>query len=112
MIVTLFLIGLVGAIPLAPNDCPAITGSPKYAAPIVGKGFTARVVVNGLTRPRSIVFDKEGNMLVLQNRVEITGFNMKNDNGCVKATGKTTVVKAAVVPGDNVSHHQRATSRY
>jgi hypothetical protein len=102
MILTLLFVGLVGAFPLSQNDCPAVTGGPKYAPPIVAKGFTARVVINNLTRPRSIVFDKDGNMLVLQNRVEITAFKLKSDGGCVRTTGKQTVVKAAMGTGENV----------
>jgi hypothetical protein len=105
MILILFFMSLAGATPLAPKDCPAVTGSPKYAPPIVAKGFTARVVMNNLTRPRSITFDSEGNMLVLQNRVEITAFTMSSDGGCIKATKKRTVVKAEMGPDENVGFY-------
>lgn len=102
MVSLLFFVGLVGAIPLAQKDCPAVTGGPKYAAPIVAKGFTARVVISNLTRPRSMTFDTDGNMLVLQNRVEISSFTMNNDGGCITATGKQTVVKASMGSSENV----------
>jgi glucose/arabinose dehydrogenase len=97
-----FLLSLLGASVLAQTNCPAVTGGPKYAAPIVAKGFTARVVISGLTRPRGMVFDTEGNMLVMQNRKEITAFRMSNDGGCVKVTGKSTVLDAAIAPGEAV----------
>jgi hypothetical protein len=103
MIAILLFACLVGAFPLSPKDCPAVGGSPKYAAPIVAKGFTARVVISGVTRPRSMTFDKDGNLLVLQNRVEVTAYTMKNEGGCIKSTGKNTVVKASMGPGENVS---------
>jgi glucose/arabinose dehydrogenase len=102
MILTLFFLALVGASPLAKSDCPADTGGPKYAPPVVAKGFTARVLISGLTRPRGMVFDTEGNLLVVQNRKDITAIQLSNDGGCVKATGKSTVVNAAMGMGENV----------
>jgi glucose/arabinose dehydrogenase len=102
MMLILFFLGLVSASPLAKNACPADTSGPKYAAPVVAKGFTARVVISGLTRPRGMVFDTEGNLLVVQNRKEITAFQMSNEGGCVKVTGKSTVVNAAMGSGENV----------
>jgi glucose/arabinose dehydrogenase len=84
------------------KNCPSVGGSPKYAAPVVAKGFTARVVISGLTRPRGMIFDSEGNLLVVQNRKEITGFRMTNAGGCVKTAEKRTVLPAAMGQGDNV----------
>jgi glucose/arabinose dehydrogenase len=112
MMLIFFFASLAAAIPLAPNACPAATGGPKYAPPIVAKGYKARVLINNLTRPRSIIFDADGNMLVMQNRVEITAFKMKTDNNCVTTTGKQTVVKASVGPGENVGATHSNLTKY
>jgi glucose/arabinose dehydrogenase len=106
MISVLLFLCLVEAFARAQNACPADTGGPKYAAPIVAKGFTARVVISNLTRPRGMVFDTEGNLLVVQNRKEITAFSMATTGSCVKVTGKRTVLNAAVGSGESVGLSQ------
>lgn len=105
MFLSCLFVGLVVASPIVQTptlDCPAVTGSPKYAAPKPAKGFTAHVVITGLTRPRQLVFDTEGNLLVMQNRKEITAFKIAYDGGCVKTTGQKTVLSANVGDRTNV----------
>jgi hypothetical protein len=101
MILILFFFCLVGVFAAGQKDCPAVAG-PKYAQPIVAKGFTARVVISNLTRPRGMIFDTEGNLLVVQNRKEVTAFHMATDGGCVEVTGKRTVLPAAMGQGETV----------
>ncbi|KAF2429121.1 soluble quino protein glucose dehydrogenase [Tothia fuscella] len=94
MILSLVFAGLAVASPLVQRDCPAVAGSPKYAAPKVAKGFTARVIITGLKTPRQLLFDSEGNLLVMQNRKELTAYKMAYDGGCVKTTGSKRVLDA------------------
>jgi hypothetical protein len=104
MILIIFF--LINTFALAQNGCPAETDGPKYAPPKVAKGFTARVVISGLLRPRGMVFDTEGNLLVVQNRKEITAFSMANDSGCVKVTGKSMVVNGSIKWDEGVGSSQ------
>jgi glucose/arabinose dehydrogenase len=102
MVLVLFFLCLAADFVAGQKACPSVAGSPKYAAPVVAKGFTARVVISGLTRPRGMIFDSEGNLLVVQNRKEITAFRMTNAGGCVKTAGQRTVLPAAMGQGENV----------
>lgn len=49
-----------------PSGCPTIL-TPSYNAPIVAAGWTAQLVVTGLTTPRSILFDDAGALLVVES---------------------------------------------
>ncbi|KAH8791020.1 hypothetical protein BGZ57DRAFT_949007 [Hyaloscypha finlandica] len=48
---------------LAQTTCATI--SPKYA-PVVTAGYTAKVLMNGLTAPRGMLFDSQGNLLIVE----------------------------------------------
>lgn len=49
-----------------PRICPSIL-TPAYNAPLVAPGWTAQLVVTGLSTPRSILFDDAGALLVVES---------------------------------------------
>lgn len=62
---------------------------PLVAAP----GWTAKAVLSGLSKPRSVLIDASGNLLVLQSGFGITGHKLKAD-GSIAST-KTVVANSA-----------------
>jgi hypothetical protein len=56
----------VSSLASLPSGCPTIL-TPTYNAPVVAPGWTAQLVVTGLTSPRSIIFDDVGALLVVQS---------------------------------------------
>ncbi|KAH7040306.1 glucose sorbosone dehydrogenase [Microdochium trichocladiopsis] len=77
---------------LAQESCP-ITLQPAYPQPVVADGFTARLIASNLSRPRSLLFDASGKMLVLQQRSGIRRLGF-TDHGstCVEVTENTVVI--------------------
>jgi glucose/arabinose dehydrogenase len=41
------------------------TVAPKFA-PVVAAGYTAKVLMNGLKTPRGMIFDSQGNLLIVE----------------------------------------------
>ncbi|KAF1989445.1 soluble quino protein glucose dehydrogenase [Aulographum hederae CBS 113979] len=78
------------------SSCSAPTAS--YAAPSLASGYEAHLVATGLTRPRGIRFDAEGNLLVVQQRVGIVGLTF-TEGGC-GAPVEVADVKVVVDDGD------------
>ena len=58
------------------------------AAPVVANGYSARLVATNLTRPRSLLFDSAGNLLVVQSGKGIASLSLRDDGGtCVTVAG-------------------------
>ncbi|KAH0565242.1 hypothetical protein GP486_001370 [Trichoglossum hirsutum] len=73
---------------------------PSYSAPSVASGYAAAPVATGLTKPRGIVFDSTGRILVLQQNKGIVGLTLNDGGGtCVNVKDKKTVVE-----NENASH--------
>jgi hypothetical protein len=84
------------AVPAAPCALPNI---PFSGGLTVGEGYTARVVVNKLYKPRQLTFDSEGNLLVVEAGRGISAFKLKDSGGdCVGVDGKTSVIADTSVP--------------
>lgn len=67
--------------------------APKNPNPSVAPGYKAQVIANGFTRPRSIIFDKSGNLLVLEGGVGVTALKLKDDGGlCLSVQSKSVVI--------------------
>ncbi|KAF2271537.1 uncharacterized protein EI97DRAFT_504937, partial [Westerdykella ornata] len=66
----------------ASAECPSSTIEPLHARPSVASGWSARVVASGLTRPRRMVFDGEGGLLVVEWGVGIARVRV-GGGGCV-----------------------------
>jgi hypothetical protein len=69
------------------------TLSAAYAAPSVAPGFAARIVANGLTLPRSIIFDSAGNLLVIEQGRGVIAYTLDDAGGaCLSVSTQTVVV--------------------
>jgi glucose/arabinose dehydrogenase len=70
---------------------PTLTAD--YAAPSVASGYTVRLIATGLTSPRGIKIDTEGNLLVVEEGVGITALRLNNGSGsCVNVASQDTVI--------------------
>lgn len=71
-------------------------------APTFGSGFSGRVVMNGLKSPRGIVFDTEGNLLIVESGGSGVRHVKLTDNGgtnvCV-ASSKQLISESRVSDG-------------
>lgn len=76
----------------AAGSCPTIL-TPSYSAPVVGTGYTYQLIVTGLTKPRGLIFDSNGALLVIQSGVGLTHISF-NDNGgtCLSPSSTTLLV--------------------
>ncbi|TVY15574.1 L-sorbosone dehydrogenase [Lachnellula arida] len=80
---------------------PAVTAAatancnlkPSYPAPVGSNGWSAQLVAQNLTRPRGIIFDSAGNLLVVQQGAGIVHL-VFNDGGttCLEVAKKTTLI--------------------
>ncbi|SMQ46525.1 unnamed protein product [Zymoseptoria tritici ST99CH_1A5] len=58
--------------------------TPSYVAPAVADGYTARLIADSLTEPRSIKFDSQGALLVVQQNVGISVHTLVDgENDCL-----------------------------
>ncbi|KAL1842252.1 hypothetical protein VTJ49DRAFT_5730 [Mycothermus thermophilus] len=84
--------GVTNAQTPSPSPCPN-TLTPPYAPPVVAKGWKAQLVATGLTRPRSIKVDDEGNLLVIESNVGLTRLTFNDYGGtCLVVSEKKTVI--------------------
>ncbi|KAF2455199.1 soluble quino protein glucose/sorbosone dehydrogenase [Lineolata rhizophorae] len=73
------------------QSCPSLTAN--YPSPSVADGFDARLIVQDLTKPRGMVFDHEGNLLVVESGKGITAMSLSyGDGSCVSVQEKKTIV--------------------
>ncbi|KAH9222266.1 soluble quino protein glucose/sorbosone dehydrogenase [Leptodontidium sp. 2 PMI_412] len=67
---------------------------PGYAAPVMADGWESRLIVNGLRQPRSILFDTEGALLVVEQQTGIRHLRLADGNGtCLSVQDETTLVQ-------------------
>ncbi|KAE8453697.1 hypothetical protein EG329_009208 [Mollisiaceae sp. DMI_Dod_QoI] len=68
---------------------------PSYPAPVTSDGWQAQLVATGLTKPRSILFDTSGNLLVVQQGAGIVHLTLEDGGStCFDVTKKTFLVNA------------------
>jgi len=93
------LILAVGAQASTARSCPT-TITPKNGAPSVAPGWDVKVVASGLAKPRGIVFDSDGHLLVLQSGRGVASLQLKDEGGSCVTTGepKDVVVDSTVSP--------------
>lgn len=74
---------------------PAPSGSIQ---PSLASGYRMQVVATGLARPRGILFDGDGNLLVVeQSRGVISAHTLNESNGCVSVGTSSDVTSALSV---------------
>jgi hypothetical protein len=88
----------VGFALLSGSQAQKCAGAGQGTAVTTAKGFSSYLLAKGLTSPRQLVFDSEGNLLVSQrvttgNAKEngIFGLKLKEEGGCVSVVSKELV---------------------
>lgn len=82
--------------PTTSSSCPSLT--PSYTSPIVGDGWEARLIVDGLSGPRSILFDLSGNLLVVESDHGVINLAFTDNGGtCLTLASKTFLVNSTNV---------------
>jgi hypothetical protein len=72
--------------------------APSYAAPSMAPGYTARLIETGLTKPRGIMFDTEGRLLVVQAGMGLTTMELDDsDDDCVSVRSHDMLVSDSSV---------------
>ncbi len=74
-------------------DCGNVL-TPPYPYPVVGGGWTARLVATGLKDPRGLLFDPGGNLLVVERRAGIRRLSFDDGGGtCLVLAENTQVIR-------------------
>ncbi len=84
---------------LASAACPTVLTSSSYESVVVGAGYTAQLIVQGLQSPRGIIFDQAGALLVVEQGSGIRHivFNTDRNDTCLTTTKTTTLVSQSDV---------------
>lgn len=81
----------------AQSSC-SVTLAATYPAPSIAAGYEARLVANGLTAPRGIIFDNQGHLLVVEQSSGIVGLTLADDGGaCLSVISKQTIINDTTV---------------
>lgn len=91
----------------SPSACPTVL-TPDYQAPVVGGGWTAQLAVTGLKRPRSIIFDENGALLIVQGGTGIQHVTFNDQGGTCLFVKET---KNLIENSDVSSRCHRGTNR-
>ncbi|KAL8686941.1 MAG: hypothetical protein Q9218_006750 [Villophora microphyllina] len=79
----------------ASGSCPSEL-HPSYPAPSLAPGYKAQLIFRNLTKPRGIIVDGNGHLLVVQQQVGISSLSIVDQgNGCVKVSQNTSVIQNA-----------------
>ena len=81
----------------AQPKCSTTLKNAGYATPSVVAPYQFRLVATNLTRPRGIIFDSAGNLLVVQQRTNIVGLKLQGSGDCLVAAKPQVVVDNATV---------------
>ena len=75
------------------RECPQVL-TPSYATPVVGTGWTAQLVADGLKAPRGILLDSAGGLLVVEQGTGIRRLAWNDHGGtCLEVAGSSSVVE-------------------
>lgn len=83
-----------GASAPAPSSCASAL-RPSYPAPSLAPGYKAQLIARNLTKPRGLIVDSDGRLLVVQQQVGITSLRIRDRGGCLGVSEKTDLVKDA-----------------
>ena len=95
---------LASALPLAlAQSCPTTLTPTHSIQPSVASGYTMALVATGLTSPRSIEFDTDGNLLVVEAGAGITNLVLQDNGGtCVTVKSSKRIVQNTGVSGQEI----------
>lgn len=93
-----FLLVLAGS--ATADTCTQNRLHTTYPAPVAADGWSYRLIAHGLQRPRSILFDDSGALLVLESGKGVTRLTFDDSGGsCLGVKEHKTVVANAAVSG-------------
>ncbi|KAF4344055.1 l-sorbosone dehydrogenase [Fusarium beomiforme] len=76
------------------QDCKFKTIGPRKSKPVATDGWDWAVIANNLGRPRTIVFDTEGSLLVLDSGDGITHLKLEDQGGrCLRVKKRTVLLR-------------------
>lgn len=82
------------------SACPTTLTPANSVQPSVASGYRAQLIATGLSSPRSIRFDKAGNLLVIEQKNgngSLSALTLQDDGGtCLSVTSHTTLVTQSV----------------
>jgi glucose/arabinose dehydrogenase len=94
---TLSLLLIAGAVA---QTCESNQLKVSYPAPIAADGWEYRLVAQGMKKPRSLLFDSDGALIVLDAGVGILRFSLQDDGGsCVSVARNATLLANKDVTG-------------
>lgn len=76
----------------AQDSCSSNTLSVSYPAPVAASGWEYRLVAQNLTRPRGILFDSDGALLVVDRGAGILRFEIEDNGGTCVSVGEPTTL--------------------
>ncbi|KAI4193806.1 MAG: hypothetical protein LQ350_008132 [Teloschistes chrysophthalmus] len=66
---------------------------PSYPAPSLAPGYKAQLIFRNLTKPRGIIVDSNGNLLVVQQQVGVTSLSIEDQGkNCLRVSHNTSVI--------------------
>ena len=65
---------------------------PTYAPPVVADGWEAQLVFDDLDSPRSVLFDSEGGLLVVEQRSGVKHLRIGGNSSCVNIESETSLI--------------------
>ncbi|KAL9599310.1 MAG: hypothetical protein Q9219_003937 [cf. Caloplaca sp. 3 TL-2023] len=69
---------------------------PSYPAPKLAPGYKAQLIFRNLTKPRGLIVDSNGHLLVVQQQAGITSLSIEDQgNHCLKVSQNTSVIQDA-----------------
>ncbi|KAJ4421351.1 hypothetical protein N0V85_000223 [Neurospora sp. IMI 360204] len=80
---------------VAASTCPAPVPA-SYPAPVVRDGYEARLVATGLKKPRGVIIDSKGRLLVVEAGKGITHLTIKDDGWPCLSVEKTTTLVSMI----------------
>lgn len=87
----------------AQDDCTSNKLTVSYPAPVAASGWEYRLVAQNLTRPRGILFDSDGALLVIDRGAGILRFEVDDNGGTCVSVGEPTTL----TDDEDVSTSQR-----
>ena len=71
----------------------ALALQPSYPAPSLAPRYNAQLIARNLTKPRGLIVDSDGQLLVVQQQVGITRLRIQDHDGCVSVSKRTDLVE-------------------
>lgn len=72
----------------AQSSCSSNDLTVSYPAPVAASGWEYRLVAQNLTRPRGILFDSDGGLLVVDRGAGILRFSIEDNGGTCVSVGE------------------------